>query len=165
MKNDQIILLLLIAGGGWFLYTRSQGLTLTGEPLNPMMNPAAGNKQSLVTGNVSTSTLATNVFTTLTKSLQAFAGFLTPKPGNASQLASPSSTISPRDVASWGLQVPRDEPAPYVAATSPSDDGTLNTQIPFWSWNPTMGVPAMPWTLNPAVLGFDPNYIPPPPGR
>lgn len=25
------------------------------------------------------------------------------------------------------------------------------------------GVPLLSWTLNPAALGFDPNYIPPPP--
>lgn len=165
MKNDQVILLLILAGGGWYLYTQSQGLTFTGQPLNPMLAPAPSNKQSLVSANASTSTLATNVFSTIAASVKTIFGALGPRPGNAPQLASASTTISPRDVSSWGLQVPRDEPAPSTAASGLSNNGALNAQVPFWSWNPTMGIQPMPWTLNPAVLGFDPNYIPPPPGR
>ena len=37
MKDRDLILLLLVAGGAWYLYTRNNGLTLLGEPVNPML--------------------------------------------------------------------------------------------------------------------------------
>jgi hypothetical protein len=168
MKTDKLIALLGLAAGAWYLYTRSRGMTFLGENAYPMLREAGGNQMSLVSPNTSTSTAATNVFSAITKGLAAIFGSLAPnaaKAGNAPRIASAGSTISPADVSLWGLQVPRDEPPPpSTSAAYPSDAGTLNQDAPFWSWNPTMGIPTMSWTLNPAILGYDPNYIPPPPG-
>lgn len=158
--NDRLLLVLAVAGGGWYLYTRSQGLTLTGQPANPMLPPGVVRPGlSTISPNNSLNTLATNVFSSLGQSLQSiFKNVSKSAPGNGP--SSPSSTgagISAADVASWGLQVP------IVDAPPP---GYYDTATPFWSM-PSYALnqaPLMPWTLNPAILGFDPSYIPPPPG-
>lgn len=167
MKDtDRFIVAAAIAGLVWWLYTRQKGLTLAGQPENPMLLPAApDNHQSLVTPSDSTGTGATNVFSAIGSALQTFARTLGAGPGNAPHIPSASSTISSANVGNWGLQVRPNEPAPGLATNVPLDD-SLDYQTPFWSWGYPMatGVAAMPWTLNPAVLGYDPTYIPPPPG-
>lgn len=149
---------------GWYLYTRSQGLTLAGAPENPMLPAARVGQQSLVTPSTSTSTFATNVFGAIGGALRSIVTSLQAAPGNGPRIPSASSTgISQSDVQSWGLAVPRDEPAPAIASqvVEPADLAPFYTM----GYGYNSGVPSMPWTLNPVTLGFDPNYIAPPPGR
>lgn len=157
-----------LAGLAWWLYTRSQGLDLTGQPVNPMLPPAVRPSQlSLVNPNTSTSSLATNVFSAVSGFFQQVVHSLQAAPGNGPRSSSPTPTgISPADVSSWGLAVPPAEAAPAVASQVVAPDPAYNDLNPFWQWGGSYlsPVPSMPWTLNPAVLGFDPNYIPPPPG-
>jgi hypothetical protein len=168
--GERFVLLAALAGVAWWLYTRSQGLTLAGQYANPMYIPPASNKQSLVTPSGTTGTLATNVFSQIGQVLQSTLRAFTAQPANGPAQPAPSSTISLADVSRWGLQVPPDEPPPpSTAAVLNTTDPSLDTSVPYWSWGfdrtqLAPGVPLMSWTLNPDTLGFDPSYIPPPPG-
>ena len=167
MKNDRILLAALLAAGAWFLYTRSKGLSLAGQPTNVMLPYDRIPREGAVAVNASTSTYATNVFSQVTGLVNAFVSKLRGNPGNVPNQPAAGATISRDNVLSWGLQVPPDEPAPYVAATSPTSGegpypfwmtpGYLVGGVPF-DQPGTALVPSLPWTI---PQGFD--YIPPPP--
>ena len=169
MKTDKLIVVGALVGLAWYLYTRSKGLTLLGEPANPMLPPAVNpSRQSLVTPSTSTGTWATNIFGAVSNAFRSIVDSLHAGPGSSTTLPAPSSTgIAPGDVRRLGLLVPADEPPPpsIGAGAGTSEDTSLDETLPMWQWvPPTTAVPSMPWTLDPVALGFDPNYIPPPPG-
>jgi hypothetical protein len=166
MKWDRLAIAAAFAGLAWYLYTRSRGLTLAGEPLNAMMLPSdvRSSQQSLVSPNAGTSLAATNVFGAISTAFQSILGSLKAGAGNTPRIASATSSgIAPGDVTRMGLLVPADEPPPpSLSNISPTWDPSLDLSMPLWQWG--TAVPAMPWTLDPVTLGFDPSYIPPPPG-
>jgi hypothetical protein len=168
MKQNRLLFAGVLAGLAWYLYTRERGLSVLGQPQYAAAPPRLPAAQSLTNPNASTSTFATNVFSSISNAFRVFTSSLQSAPGNGPRTVSASPTgIGPADVQSWGLAVPRDEPAPSAGAQVLTvDDGSSGGLAPFWSWGfgYSSPVPSMPWTLNPATLGFDPSYIPPPPG-
>lgn len=164
MKNDKLILMLLLAGGAWYLYTRSQGLTLTGQPQYPLITQGNWNPQSTITPSGSTSVQATNVFSAIASGIQTIIRSIA-QPGNAPIAPSPSYAISGGQAvgapaANYGV--------PSVGDPMPAYDPTLEDSNPFWMWDNSFERPAngtvqgLEWTLNGPV---DYSYIPPPPGE
>jgi hypothetical protein len=168
-KNTTLAVVLIGAAVAWYFYERSRGLTFLGEPINPMVPPdVLPNQQSTIRPVASTGTWATNVFGALSGAFTTILGSLKSGAGAAPRVQSASSTgIGAQDVMRWGLAVPPSEPPPpsVGAGAGTYEDTSYDSELPMWQWlPPTTGVPNMPWTLDPTALGFDPNYIPPPPG-
>lgn len=168
-KNTTLAVVLVGAAIAWYFYERSRGLSFLGQPLNPMLPPdARPSQQSTIQPVASTGTWATNVFGALSGAFTTIIDSLKSKSGNTPRIQSPSQTgIGAGDVMRWGLTVPPSEPPPpsVGAGAGTYEDTSLDSDLPMWQWlPPTTAVPSLPWTLDPTSLGFDPNYIPPPPG-
>lgn len=158
-------LALLVAGAGWWLYTRSRGLTLTGQPANTMLlpNAATGNSFSPVAPSASVNVGATNVFSAIAQAVSQLGGIFARKQGgNAPAVSAPNyAGINPTMTGG-----PASNPgAPSIGSVLPVPDSSLDNSLPFWGWGfdpvapAPIGVPALPWTVPP---GFD--VVPPPPG-
>lgn len=155
MKDDQIILLLLLVGGAWVLYTRSHGLTLTGEYAHPMIDPSANafrpGSLSLVQPTTSTGTGATNVFSAIGSAVQTIlqrvnAGNMPTRPADSPYIL--NSGIS-------------DPGVPIVGGILPPPDPSLADTFPYWSWTepPAVALADLSFTVRP-----EDAYIPAPPG-
>lgn len=133
---------LALLGGAWWLYTRSQGLTLTGQPANTGIRAAAtGNSTSPVVGSNSVSTAATNVFAAISRGIATISAAIaksTAAPGNAPQLVpANSSGVNPYQTGG----VTSGAGVSYVGDIPPSPDLYLENLVPFWQWNQGAAVP------------------------
>jgi hypothetical protein len=153
-----------LAALGWWLYTRSQGLTLTGQPINPMI-PPLGNRQSLVAPSYASSVAATNASNPVAQLGVLINRFFssiaaTAKSGNAPARQSASSTLP-----AFAIGAPASNAGvASIGSERPVADSSLVDDYPYFlmgfdSPNAASGVPEMSWTLGP-----DASYIPPPPG-
>lgn len=131
-----------LLGGAWYLYTRSKGLTLTGQPANPMIAGAAiGNSFSPVAASNAVSTAATNVFSAISRGLATISAAVaksTTAPGNAPQLT-PANAAGVNPYQTSGVTATPG--VPYVGDIPPSPDLYLDTSMPFWQWNQGATVP------------------------
>jgi hypothetical protein len=168
MKQDEKIVVILALGGvAWYLYTRQNGLTLTGQPEHPMI-PANRNLQSLITPSYATGVQATNTNNPVAAigSLvnQALSIFTKPKaPGNG-----PVHTAAPSiSIPSTGA--PASSPGVLsIGSQVLTIDPTLADENPFfgWGWDVPLspadnaaGISSLSWTVTPDMAA-----IPPPPG-
>lgn len=167
MKEEKIIALAALGGLAWLLYTRSQGLTLAGQPANVMLDPARS-QLSLVTPSYSTSTAATNpnnLAVALSSLVNKFLSSIARPSASGNGPAIGSTTISGIAPGTTGA------PASYSGVASigsalPTPDPSLLDADPYWSWD--FSFDTMPTIPNYAALGWtlpaDANVIPPPPG-
>lgn len=132
-QTENVLIVAALAGAAWYLYTRANGLTLTGEYENPMLATGSnqGNKMSNVVPNTSTSTWATNVFTAVGKALTSIVGGIKGKPGNTPVEASPSFAVRAGSVGTG--TTPGD--IPFIAESPLLLDTSLDTGVPFWQFD------------------------------
>lgn len=132
-QTENVLIVAGLAAAAWYLYTRANGLTLTGEYANPMLATGSnqGNKMSNVTPNTSTSTWATNVFTAVGKALSTIVGSVKGQAGNRPVEASPSFAVRPGAVGSG--TTPGD--IPFIAQSPILEDNSLNAGLPFWQFD------------------------------
>jgi hypothetical protein len=135
-QGQKFVIVGAIAGLAWWWYQRSRGLTITGEPINPMLPSSVRlSQQSTVTPNTSTSTWATNVFSAIGSALKTIQASLQSAPGNGPRVASASQTgIAQSDDLTHGLAT-----SPQLIADSPASvvvepDSSLDESAMFWQW-------------------------------
>lgn len=157
MKDDQVILLLLLAGGAWYLYTRQHGLTLTGEPAHAMIDPSWNayrpGSMSPVQSTNSTGTAATNVFSAIGSAVQTIARSITA--GNNPRVPADSPYILNAGI--------RNPDVPVTGGIAPEPDPTLADAYPYWTWTYFDQQPTQIADLS-STLRPEDFYIPPPPG-
>jgi hypothetical protein len=165
MKDKELLLVLVIVGGALYLLMRNR--SAVGGAFGPSYGgggqqpaPTAGGATGIGTNPI---TLA---FSTIEKGLTALLGGA--RPGGAPAVATqPASMPTSGPTTYAGLLPPTAPLTPYPTGIAyptiqdpnnpyslPLDVGSLLDA----------GVPQMDWTLDPSTLGFDPNYIAPPPG-
>lgn len=166
MKDKELFLVLLVVGGALYLLMRKQqqmaggfGAPSYGSGLQPAST--AGGATGIGTNPI---TLA---FSTIEKGLTSLLGGRQAgnAPATATRSASPP-TSGPTTYA--GLLPPVAPVTPYPTSTAypniqDPNQGFLTGAMDIGSLL-NAGVPQMDWTLDPSALGFDPNYIAPPPG-
>lgn len=166
-SNEKLIVVLALGGAAWYLYTRQQGLTLTGQPAHPMLPPGYDPSLSPVRPSGSTNTAATNT-ANIAASISSLANsvisiFAKRPAGNAAVRPSSSFAIPPGNVG----QPAANPGVPAIGSELPIGDPSLDESMPYWQWDFSFDVPpvvpnleALAWTVTP-----DMNYIPPPPGK
>lgn len=153
MKDKDLLLLVIVAAGAWYLYTRSRGLTLTGAVDNavPMLQSQwlRPDPMSTVTPSGTTSAAAANVFSAIGRAVQSITSALA-GPGNTAGAPAQSFAIP------GGLAV--GAPASNAGVTNVGDvgqpfDPSLAEASPYWMWDfgwerpVNTGVPSLDWTL------------------
>lgn len=160
-SHADILIVLVVLGGAWYLYTRSRGLNVLGQYDNTMLRPAqTGNSTSPVVATSTTSTWATNAISALLKGIQQITSSIAHAPGNAN-----TRPAAPYNGTAIGEQTGNGTAtgASFIGSELPAPDPTLDTGIPFWSMfdvpPPTPDYSSIAWTVRP-----EDSYIPPPPG-
>lgn len=159
MKANETDMRVMLAAGllglAWYLYTRSRGLSLTGQYQNPMLLPPAqiGNAMSPVAPNNSVGLAATNVFSAISKAIATVASsFKSARGGNAP--ASSSDTAAGVNARTIG------------SATSSQGPDLGEIQVPFWSWGfdpvapDPFGVPSLAYWPKPVAPSQDFSNLP-----
>lgn len=137
MKDNQKIVAVVALGAvGWYLYTRSHGLTLTGQYANQAIPPNTRNALSLVTPSYSTSTAATNTgnpFAVLGTLINHVTSIFSSKaaPGNGPARSSSSAAIPNGNTGTSNPGVPA------IAQTLPVYSPVYDDIDPFWGWGLT----------------------------
>jgi hypothetical protein len=164
MKDKELFLVLLVAGAALYLLMRNRsslGAAPAGSFSVTNQASTAGGATGIGTNPI---TLA---FSTLEKGLTALIG--SARPGKVTAIPTQSASIPMSGPTTYAGSLPPVAPmTPYptgIAYPTIQDpnQGFLTPAQDIMTMF-SAGVPQMDWTLDPSALGFDPNYIAPPPG-
>lgn len=171
-REERLLVVGGLAGAAWWLYQSSRGLTITGAPATQTMlpTPTVGTLSN-VTPSYTTSTAATNVFSSIGSAFAGILGRVINKgPGNA-PIQQPRTAVgsnangipgqaSPNGLSDYYLAAanavtanPNPNPGIFLSYSDPSSSiywPPLDTPTDVVA--PSNGVPLLGWTLDPSLV-------------
>ena len=165
MKDKELLLVLLVVGGALYLLMRNRSSMAGGGDAGSF---AVANRASTAGGATGVGTNPiTLAFSTIEKGLTSLIGAA--RPGKVTAIATQPASMPTSGPTTYAGSLPPTAPVtPYPTGIAYPTIQDPNQAFLGGAMDVTTlldaGVPQMDWTLDPSALGFDPNYIAPPPG-